>query len=429
MTIILISPMIFSISILAEAYETEVSSGEEYIKNNNLDEDYSLKQILYSLEIVELTEKNLSRVNMQRLAYTESRLDSEFNLIKREELTEIYGEEFELILNLHSEKYRSDIIFRPQIVVTAFHQGVLRVTEEELLLDVESVDSIVYTNVFELKVEPRQAYDNKNNAVLTLLSLKTGEGPTGLETEVWIEKDKAYLLGIMERYQEKIEKNNIGRAEETRKRYFALYLSARSAGILTLPDLSSSLYGLNRLIDEECIDQKESSINLHLAYLNNSSEYGLTLDGFIKSSNNFALTIDIDEALVKRHALGLMGRSYKSLWFGAEIIALDGNDYNAALSLMDTVEFNIFKLTAGVNPIVYNFEDRSDSITWFFRGETQLSKNLNMGLEYKALEENDFGEYSLSYSLTENYGLETGYTWNIDHKEEESFWLGLKLEF
>lgn len=430
MTIILISLLILFISVLVEADEAEASSLEEYIKINYSEQNNSLNQILYSLEIVELTESSLSRSDLQRLAYTEGSIDSDFNLIKREELNEIYGEEFEAILEFHSEKQRSDSIFEPQIVVTPFHKGVLRVAEEELLLDVESVDSIVYTNVFELIVEPLRAYDEKNNAVLTLLSLKTGEGPTGLETEVWIEKDKAYLLGIMERYQEKIEKNRIGGAEETRKRYFALYLSARSAGVLTLPDLSSSLYGLNKLMDKQVIDKKESSINLSLAYLSsNSSEYGMTLDGFIKSSNNFALTINIDEALVKRHALGVMGRTYQSLWLGAEVIALKGDDYKVALSLMDSVEFNIFKLTAGVNPLVYDFEDRSDPITWFFRGETQLTKNLNMGLEYKALEESDFGEYSVSYALTENYGLETGYTWNIEQKEEESFWIGLNLDF
>lgn len=426
---ILIPLLLFVFSVLVEAAEAEESSIESDINKIDEDNNYSQNQILYSLEIVELTERNLTRSNLESLAYTENKSEPDFNLIKRDELTEIYGEEFETILDFRSESDRSDTIFAPQIVVAPFHTGILRVAQEELLLDVESVDSIVYTNVFELIVEPRGSYDRNKKAVFTSLDLQTGEGPTGLETEVWIEKETPYLLGIMERYREKIEKNISGGGSETRKRYFALYLSARPAGILTLPDLSSSLYGLDALIKEPEEKKSESSVNLRLGYLDNEvSEYGFTLDGFVINDNT-AFTLNIDQSLTKRHALGVMGRSYQDLWLGAEVIALEGEDYKVALTLRDSVDLKILKLTAGVNPLVYDFEERSDPTTWFFRGDTRLTKNLNVGLEYRGLEEYDFAECSVGYQFSENYGIKTGYTWNVDKEEEDSIWLGMDFNF
>jgi len=426
---ILIPLLLFAFTVLVEASTAEGENKKDVTELLASERNYSQNQILYSLEIIEITERNLSRANLDKLAYDESSSDRDFNLIKKEELTELYGEEFETVLDMRSEIENSKTIFEPQIVVTPFHRGVLRVAQEELLLDVESVDSIVYTNIFELQVEPRGAYDRRKKAVLTLLSLKTGEGPTGLETEVWIKKETPYLLGIMERYREKIEKNLSGGGSETRKRYFALYLSARPAGILTLPDLSSSLYGLDALMTEPELTKRESSVNLRLGYLDNdSSDYGFTLDGFVINENT-AFTLNIDEALNKRHALGIMGRSYQDLWLGAEVIALEGEEYKVALTLRDSVDLNIFKLTAGVNPLVYDFEERSDPTTWFFRGDTRLTKNLNLGLEYRALEENDFAECSLGYGLSDSYGVETGYTWNVEDKEEESIWLGMNFNF
>ncbi len=427
---ILIPLLLFVFSVLVEAAEAEESSIKSDINKKDEDNNYFQNQILYSLEIVELTERNLTSTNLERLAYTENKSEPDFNLIKRDELTEIYGEEFETILDFRSERERSDTIFAPQIVVTPFHTGTLRVAQEELLLDVESVDSIVYTNVFELIVEPRGSYDRNKKAVFTSLDLQTGEGPTGLETEVWIKKETPYLLGIMERYREKVEKDILGGGTETRKRYFALYLSARPAGILTLPNLSSSLYGLNRLIDEPEIILKENTVNLRLGYQENeSSDYGLSLKGFIKQNKNTAFTINIEEALVKRHSLGIMGRSFDTMWLGAEVIGLKDDDYKLALSLMDTVSFGGLRFTAGVNPLVYNFEDRSDPTTWFFKSEAQLTNRLDLGLEYRGLEEYDFAECSIGYNLSENYGIQTGYTWNVDNEEEDSIWLGMDFNF
>ena len=426
---ILIPLILFAVSIFVEAATLD-SPEENNGESTNLESNFTHNQILYSLEIVELTEKNLSKTKLERLAYLESSFGSDFNLIQREELTEIYGEEFESMLEIQTGEESSDTIFIPQIVVVPFHIGVLRVAQEELLLDVESVDSIVYTNVFELKVEPRGAYNRDRKAVFTALDLQTGEGPTGLETEVWIEKEKPYLLGIMERYREKVEKDILGGGVETRKRYFALYLSARPAGILTLPDLSSSLYGLNKLLDEPKIAFKENNVNLRLAYLNNvSSDYGLTLKGFIRQNDRTALTINIEDTLVKRHSLGIMGRSFDNMWLGAEVIALENDDYKIALSLIDTVNFNGLKFTAGINPLAYNFEDSTDSTTWFFKSEAQLTKSLNLGLEYRGLEESDIAECSLGYQFSDSYGVESGYSWNVDQEEEDSIWLGMNFNF
>jgi len=427
---ILIPLILFAFSVLVGAAEAEEKSIKSDINIKAVNKNYSQNQILYSLEIVELTERNLTRSNLERLAYTEDRSEPDFNLIKRDELTEIYGEEFETILDFRSQKESSDNIFAPQIVVAPFHRGTLRVAQEELLLDVESVDSIVYTNVFELIVEPRGSYDREKKAVFTSLDLQTGEAATGLETEVWIKKETPYLLGIMERYREKIEKDISGGATETRKRYFALYLTAEPAGILTLANLSSSLYGLDRLIDEPEIILKENTVNLRVGYQNNqSSDYGLRLKGFIKQNKNRAFTINIEQALVERHSLGVMGRSFDTMWLGAEVIGLKDDDYKLAFSLMDTVSFGGLSFTAGVNPLVYNFEDKSDSTTWFLNSKAALTNSLDLGLEYRGLEEYDFAECSIGYQFNENYGIETGYSWNVDKEEDDSIWLGMDFNF
>jgi hypothetical protein len=411
-----------------------------YAENNSADlsekaivsEEVILDQILYSLEIIDITDSVLSKNSLNKLAYINLEEDREFNLIKRDELLEILGDNFEAEIDAGRGKKYSRSVFIPQIVVIPHRKGILRAAQEELFLDVESVDSIIYTNIFELIVEAKNNYDNEKNAVLTDLQLATGDGPTALETEVWIEKDKAYLLGVMENYREKTRNNIADAYSENKRRYFALYLSARPAGILSLSDLSASLYGMNQLFLDSEIENNKSEILVKFNYENNSHsklQDGLSLQGFIKNEKNTAISLNINETLSNRHTLALLGKADNFMWLGAEIIALEDDQYHLALKLMDEIDLKFFKLSAAVNPLVYYFDNDLDKITWSFRGESAFSQKINFALEYKALEKYDFAEVNIDYGITDDYHLITGYTLNLDLDDEESIWMGLNFKF
>lgn len=411
-----------------------------YAENNSADlsekiilsEKVILEQILYSLEIIDITDSVLSKNSLNKLAYINLEEDREFNLIKRDELLETFGDNFEAEIDAGREKKYSRSVFIPQIVVIPHHKGILRAAQEELFLDVETVDSIIYTNLFELIVEAKNSYDNEKNAVLTDLRLATGEGPTALETEVWIKKDKAYLLGVMENYREKTRNNIADAYSENKRRYFALYLSAGPAGILSLSDLSASLYGMNQLFLDSEIENNESEILVKFNYENNSNsklQDSLSLQAFIKNEKNKAVALNINQALSDRHSLALVGKADNFMWLGAEIILLEDDQYHLALKLMDQIDFKFFKLSASVNPLVYYFDNEVDRITWSFRGESALSQRINFALEYQALEKYNFAEVNIDYGIADNYHLITGYTLNLDLDDEESIWMGLNFKF
>lgn len=50
----------------------------------------------------------------------------------------------------------------------------------------------------------------EDDSIFTTVNLKTGQGPTGLETEIWIKANTSYLLGVMENSHSKKTKKYWG---------------------------------------------------------------------------------------------------------------------------------------------------------------------------------------------------------------------------
>ena len=137
---------IFSASTLA------ISGSEENtdIEKLNSEERISVSHILYSLQVVDITGKNLSKTNLDRLQYSFEDTNQEFNLKYRDELVEVLGDNFEILLDTAREAEKRELVMEPKILVAPGHIATMYVAQEELFLDVESVDSITYTNVFVL---------------------------------------------------------------------------------------------------------------------------------------------------------------------------------------------------------------------------------------------------------------------------------------
>ena len=415
---------IFSTSTLA------ISASEENknIEKLNSEKRVSVSHILYSLQIVDITRKNLSKTNLDRLQYFFEDNNQELNLMYRDELVEVLGDNFEVLLDGVRESENKELIMEPKILVVPGHTAIMYVAQEELFLDVESVDSITYTNIFELELYPRNSFAEEDS-VFTEINLKTGQGPTGLDTEIWIKPNIPYLLGVMKDSRTKKTKKLIGNTEVVEERYFALYLSAKPVGILTLPELSMSLAGLEKIFDEKKITKSERSILLKTAYeKENEHDYGFSLSGFYQNDLKWRTNFVINELLTSRNLIAITGHLHDDLWMGMELIVMEEDEVEIALKLKDRVVIGPFNFSAGINPLSYNFDNDSKSLDWHLRGETNSGENLQLALEYKSLSESDFIEADISYNFY-NYALLIGYIQDLEVDEERAYWLGLKFNF
>lgn len=404
------------------------------LKNENYQQQVfqnqkAINHILFKLEILDITDLNLSNLNLTKLKY-ENEADQDFNLIKREELLGVFGDNFGMNLEAVREEETEELVLSPRIIVSPGHTAVMRVAEEEIFLDladIESIDSITYTNIFELEISPRNAFDQQGNPVITTLNLKTGQGPTGLKTEIAFKPNKFYLLAVMESSKTKKVKGLTGGSSETEKRYFAIFLKAKPAGVLTLPELSSSLAGLEDIFAEPELRKKEANILLKYGYQKDDN-HKLSLAGSYQNDSKLKIDFTINEILTERNTISLLGNIYESLWLGVEISYLGNDETELALKFNDLVKIAALKLEAGFNPFVYNFETESEDISWYLRAETDFSQNLNFALEYKSLVEADFAEFNFVYDLN-NYSFLLGYSWNLDLETEDAYWLGVQYNF
>ncbi|MFW5809175.1 MAG: hypothetical protein ACOCWN_01700 [Halanaerobium sp.] len=423
LTIILISLM-FSTTVFANS-EPE---GKDEINSLKFDRQLSVDHILYRLQIIDITTKNMSEFNLSRLEYAAEESEREINLINREELMQIFGSEFELELENVYEQEKDELILGPRILVAPGYPASMYVAQEDLFVDAEYTELETQTNTFELEVFPEGGFDEDNN-LFTTVNVRTGEGTTGLETEVWIKAHQPHLLAVMESSKKEGVNRAAGKSSAQEKRYFALYLTARPVGVLTLPDISTSLAGLEELFNDSELVKKEGSISLKTAYLENEdSDYDFTLAGFYQNQLKWRTDFTINELLTDRHLIAITGHLYDNIWMGIELIVLEEDEVEVALILRDKVLVGPFEIIAGINPLSYNFENDGDNINWYLKAKTLLGQNLNLALEYKSLSEFDYGEVDLSYDFN-NYSLLMGYSWNLEIEDERAYWLGIKFNF
>lgn len=106
-------------------------------------------------------------------------------------------------------------------------------------------------------------------------------------------------------------------------RYFALYLSAKPAGILTMHNLSSSLAGLEKIFAETKVRRNESGINLKTVYTENDNQnYDFSLAGFYQKQLKWRADFTINELLTKLHLIAVTGHLHNDLWMGMELIVM-----------------------------------------------------------------------------------------------------------
>lgn len=144
--------LIFSIAVSAVSDSGEKSN----IENLKFEQSVPVSHILYSLQVVDITSKNSGKLNLDRLQYYFEESNQKSNLIYRDQLLERLGDNFEIRLDTARETEKKELIIEPKILVTPRRRATMYVAQEEIFLDldVESVDSITYTNVFELELYP-----------------------------------------------------------------------------------------------------------------------------------------------------------------------------------------------------------------------------------------------------------------------------------
>lgn len=418
--------VIFSAAILAAP-----NLNNEKYNSNNFKKQENINHILFELEILDITNTNLTNLNLKSLEY-EADTEQDFNLINKNELIEIFGDNFEISLKTVSKQNTEKLILSPRITVSPGHSAMMRVAEEELLLNldgIESIDSITYTNVFKLEITPRNTFNEETNSVLTDLKLKTGQGETGLETKLNFKADQPYLLAVMKSSKLNKAKSLTGKSSESQNRYFAIYLKARPVGILTLPKLSSSLAGLEKIFESKKLSKKEVNILLKLAYEKNNDQFhGVSLAGSYQDDSKIKINFNLNEILTKRNNLSVMAPIHKNIWLGLEFSYLENEEKEIALKFSDLVEFSAFKLEAGFNPFIYNFETEAKDFSWYLKAETNFSQKLNIALKYNSLVEKELAEFSFAYKLN-NYNFLLGYSWDLNLKTEDAYWLGLQYKF
>ncbi|MFW6252142.1 MAG: hypothetical protein ACOC27_02770, partial [Halanaerobium sp.] len=168
---------------------------------------------------------------------------------------------------------------------------------------------------------------------------------------------------------------------------------------------------------------------LKLAYDENSdNNYGISLAGMYQNNSSLGFDFKINEILTKKHSIAVMGNLYDNLWLGAELIYLKNDQLELALKLKDMVEIGALKLSAGVNPLSHNFDNGTDVITWYLRGEANFLHKLNLALEYQRLSESDFADINFAYDIN-NLSLLLGHTLNLDIEEEKAYWIGIQYNF
>ncbi len=422
--IILLISLLFSPTVLA------ISTPEKNDEINSLkfERQSAIDHILYRLQIIDITTKNISKINLNRLEYSTEGSEGEINLIKREELLEILGSEFELELENIYEQEKKELILGPRILVAPGYSASMYVAQEELFLDTEYTELESYINTFELEVSPWSGFDEENK-LFTTVNIRTGEGTTGLETEVLIKAYQPQLLAVMESSKKVKTKKLGGKISAQKKRYFAIYLSARPVGILTLPDISTSLSGLGKVFNESEILKNEGGIILKsVSNKNSDKNYELSLAGFYQNQLKWRTDFTVNELLTGRHLISVTGHIHDDLWLGLELILLEEDETELALKLKDRVFSGPFNFSAGINPVSYNFDNDNNSIDWHFRGETTLSNKFKLALEYKGLSEYDLATVDFAYDIND-FSLLLGYTWNLDIDEEKGYWLGIKYNF
>src|SRR6056297_3293294 len=158
LTIILII-VLFSTTVLA----TSESEKNDEINSLEFERQLSVDHILYRLQIIDITTKNMDKINLSRLEYSTEESEQEINFIKREELMELLGSEFELELESVYEQEKEERILGPRILVAPGYRASMYVAQEDLFLDAEYTELETYINTFELELFPRGAFDEDNN--------------------------------------------------------------------------------------------------------------------------------------------------------------------------------------------------------------------------------------------------------------------------
>ncbi|MFW6381096.1 MAG: hypothetical protein ACOCZ3_01010 [Bacillota bacterium] len=382
-------------------------------------------QILYSLQVVEVFSSASKRLQLDSLELGEGVEQGDLIFINNTDLLELAGEEWELELSALQEKEQTSIISGPRIAVIPGQTGRLTVTQEELLLDVDSVDSITYENVFELEMTPDSGYDRADKRVVTAVRLDTGIGSTGLETEVLLEPDQPYLLGIVSSNRSRNQRWLGGQGKETEQRSFALYLTAQPVGILTLPRFSGSVFGLERLFGDRESQETENYLRVILAP--DSDPGVLSLAGRLQSQKQYELYFSLNDPVSGTHRLGVQGRAWQLLVGGA-LINTEEEGLQLALTLEDRVELANLELVAGVRPVIYSFDEETDDLEWYFRAMTVVT-NPGLELGYSVDSIYEFVETSVGYWFADNRKVLLGYKWDVEDSDNNTFWIGLHLKF
>ncbi|MFW6006993.1 MAG: hypothetical protein ACOC4G_04020 [Bacillota bacterium] len=424
MKILLITAVIIFLCII---YVPVIEAEDISFNNDELVPGRTYSPIHYSLELVQLTEEVIKMLEIKDIQINQSQKEDNLNFISDSELLQVINNSIDVSTVSNKTGLLSASLTSPQIMIVPYHTGRIYISQKDIILKNSKEILSELLSEIELEITPKSEFNYNNNNVFSHINLTlTSEKIINFNTKIWIEKEIPHLLGIVRTTTQNQKINKTGSVKKNKKyHYFALLINAYPVEIFSLKNYTGagSLKGLEVLFSTlEVISPGEKYLKIIYSDQDQFSLSGVW--STTRYKNNLEINFKLNQLIKNNHKISLMSCIYDSFHLGGETIYVNENDILLGLVMRDTVDLGLLKLTAGLSPLVYNFELEREELYWNFQGEINLG-NFYLNLGYDLLQDKEYYTSDLRIELNSFPDFLLGYI--QENQGEESYWLGLQF--
>lgn len=326
---------------------------------------HDLRQIVYELEIVEITDSESFRAG---LLDVESRIGPAGEAVLRvlvdpSMMQFLRGVAQSLRIELGRETASSQRVASPWLVTAIGRSAGLRVVQQETIVFRD--ERTLYNTVhgIDLRVTPLR-FDEAKARVLSTITVETFSGESQLETELWVGAAEPELIAVLEQQGQYVNNRWLRHASGAERRYYALYVTARPAADMSAASVVAvgSVRGLGDLLWTRRMPPRTGWVDVAFG-LRSPSGVSVNWTGWATHMWRWSLTVD-EHAQPGRHELATERLLWRDEWsqllLGLHVLNYPGTEgagLFAAVSLSEQLALSPrFRIGAGYAPLVYSID-------------------------------------------------------------------------
>lgn len=336
---------------------------------------HDLRQIVYELEIVEITDSESFRAG---LLDVESRIGSAGEAVLRvlvdpSIMQFLRGAAQSLRVELSRDTASSQRVASPWLVTAIGRSAGLRVVQQETIVLRDERTLYNTEHGIDLRVTPLR-FDEAKARVLSTITVETFSGESQLETKLWVGAAEPELIAVLEQRGQYANERWLRHASGTERRYFALYVTARPAGDTSAASVVAvgSARGLGDLLWTRRMPPRTGWVDVAIG-LSSASGVSANWTGWATDKWRWSLAVD-EHARPRHHDLATERLLWRDEWsellLGFHFLNYPGTEgagLFAAVSLNEQLALTPrFRLGAGYAPLVYSIDTgaRARDIWW-----------------------------------------------------------------